>query len=918
MAFEIKKQVTIGELDCVLTQLRHVGSGARVLHIGNDDPENLFCLAFQTVPSSSDGAPHILEHTVLCGSEKYPVKDPFFGMIRRSLNTFMNAMTGDDMTFYPAASQVEKDFYNLLDVYVDAVFFPFLKEESFKQERKIVFNEMKGALASAEARGWHKLAETLYPNTPYRFNSGGDPKEIPGLTWEGLKAFHREHYAPSRCLFYFYGNLPLEKHLEYLEERLLGAAPKLEPLPSIPHQKRWTAPVRVADTYPVEKEEPTEERTNVLMAWLCTTPIEQLEVLELAVLDLVLTGSDASPLKLTLLKSGLCKEAYAFVDPESTDVPFIMMMRGCPEKAVDGLEKLVLQTLKTIATGGLPPSQLEAAIHQLEFSRTEILGDSGPFGLTLFRRTAPLLFHGGDAEEGLHIHQLFDELQRRFSDPNYLGSCIRKFLLDNTHWCRLAMSPDPERAARDEAEWIAPEGAEGGEGEEDDPNVLPKVTLDDVSSEAREFPLEIDKRSGLTVYSHPCFTNQVVDASLVFDLSAVAPDDLPYVRLLTSVLPEVGCGGRSYAETLDRMQLYTADVGAGLGLHPQADNPDLLRPVMAIDGKALRRNMDHLFPLLADIATSPDLQDRARMEELLMQHLSSLENGLIHNAMRYAVNQAGRGLSPLGHIYSQWYGLDYLQTIRAAAKDLDGTIERLVSLADQLLGIENAELVLGCDGEMKGEILNMLPNLPDKPHRPFEVPMVIPAHSEGRIIASPVAFTARVLRTVPYTHPDSPALDIAARLFEHRTLHKAIREEGGAYGANARFNPATGSFTFTCYRDPHLASSLEAMDRAVAGIVAGDFDAANLEEAKLTVLQKLDTPISPGSRASVAWARQREGRTPEVRQAYRDRLLTLDGAAISAAVEKHILPKMKEATVVAFAGRELFEREKSSLEILPV
>ncbi|GAG45897.1 unnamed protein product, partial [marine sediment metagenome] len=234
------------------------------------------------------------------------------------------------------------------------VFFPKLGEESFLQERKIVFNEMKGALASADARGWHRLSEVLYPDTNYRFNSGGDPSEIPDLSWEGLKDFHREHYAPSRCLFYFYGNLPLEQHLDYLEERVLGAAPRLEPLPKIPHQKRWTEPVRVADTYPVTPGEELEERTNVLISWLCTTPLEQLETLELAVLDMALTGSDASPLKMALLKSGLCKEAYAFIDPETADVPFILMMKGCDEEKVDELEKLIFETLEKIAEDGLP------------------------------------------------------------------------------------------------------------------------------------------------------------------------------------------------------------------------------------------------------------------------------------------------------------------------------------------------------------------------------------------------------------------------------------------------------------------------------------------------------------------------------------------------------------------------------------
>ncbi len=245
--FVVTNQTRIDELKCDLVELEHVKTGAKVIHIANDDPENLFCLSFQTLPTTSNGAPHVLEHTVLCGSKKFPVKDPFFAMGRRSLNTFLNALTGSDFTCYPAATQVEKDFYNLLEVYIDAVFHPELKKMSFLQEghrlefaeadnpkspllfKGIVFNEMKGTLAGAESRLWHAMMKELCVGLPYEFNSGGEPKEIPDLTYEELKKFHHTHYQPSRCLFFFYGNLPLKKHLEFIEEKILRGAEKLPP-----------------------------------------------------------------------------------------------------------------------------------------------------------------------------------------------------------------------------------------------------------------------------------------------------------------------------------------------------------------------------------------------------------------------------------------------------------------------------------------------------------------------------------------------------------------------------------------------------------------------------------------------------------------------------------------------------------------
>jgi Zn-dependent M16 (insulinase) family peptidase len=281
----VTKSVEVPELQCHLTELLHEESGAHFIHIGNDDPENLFCLSFRTLPDSSNGVAHILEHTVLCGSKKYPVKDPFFAMNRRSLNTFMNALTGADFTCYPAASQVEQDFYNILEVYLDAVFYPLLKEPSFLQEgwrlefadpedaaspltyKGIVYNEMKGALSSPTTRLIEHINAALFPNNPYGYNSGGDPKDIPKLTYEELLFFHQSYYHPSRCLFFFYGNLPLKKHLDFVSQKALKGIKALQPLSPIPKQPRFVRPVYKEAYYPISADEMSEDK-----AMPCTRP----------------------------------------------------------------------------------------------------------------------------------------------------------------------------------------------------------------------------------------------------------------------------------------------------------------------------------------------------------------------------------------------------------------------------------------------------------------------------------------------------------------------------------------------------------------------------------------------------------------------------------------------------------------------
>ncbi|MDB6080831.1 MAG: hypothetical protein JWO53_103, partial [Chlamydiia bacterium] len=469
--FIVTKSFEVPELECHLTQLTHEESGAEVLHVKASDPENFFCLSFRTLPSSSNGVAHILEHTVLTGSDKFPVKDPFFSMSRRSVNTFMNALTGADFTCYPASSQVEQDFYNLLSVYLDAVFHPRLQKLSFAQEghrlefatphdpstpleyKGIVYNEMKGALSSPMARLNEAISAALFPNTPYGFNSGGDPREIPNLSYEELLLFHRTYYHPSKCLFFFYGDIPLEKHLDFIDKEALQGVQKEPRLPPIPLQPRFTKEIRQELFYPVESEEKNEEKILISFSWLTVPILSQLEVLALTILDSVLMDTDASLLKRELLNSGLCKQANSALETESAEVPFTIVLKGCKSQDADTLETLIRSTLDRIAKNGIPESLIESALHQLELDRTEINPDGGPFGLSLFARCALIKQHGGKVEDGLRIHSLFKELRDTLSEePRFLCDLIVKYLLKNSHFVRIVMIPSQELAKEEEQE----------------------------------------------------------------------------------------------------------------------------------------------------------------------------------------------------------------------------------------------------------------------------------------------------------------------------------------------------------------------------------------------------------------------------------------------------------------------------------
>lgn len=974
--FVVTKSIPIPELQCHLRELVHTPTGAQIMHIANEDIENVFCLSFQTIPENSNGVAHILEHTVLCGSKKFPIKDPFFAMQRRSLNTYMNALTGQDFTCYPAASQVPQDFYNLLDVYLDAVFHPYINKLSFLQEghrlefalpdspsspleyKGIVFNEMKGAMSSPGARLGEITNKHLYPDVTYGHNSGGDPRHIPELSYEELLAFYKTHYHPSRCLFYFYGDLPLEKHLDFIHEHALKDAEKMEPLPKLPLQPRFLKPREVIEYYPISPDESVNDKTQIAFGWLTCHILDQETLMDLFILRIVLLGTDASPIKLALLRSGFCKEVSSYIESEISESAFVILARGCNPENANAIETCLKDVLEKIVADGIPLDAIESAIHQLEIAKSEIGGDHYPFGLSLFMRSALLKQHGGKAEDGLVIHSLFERIRSHvLEEPQYLTKLIDTYFLKNTHYVRVTLCPDAELTAKELAEEkatldrirshlsqaqireIVSQAQELAEfqkkQEEENLDCLPKVTLQDVERTPRVFQLDEESVGSLQVYHHGCFTNEIVYAGLTFDLPEVSEAELPYVSLFSSLMSQMGCGGRNYRENLDYIIAHTGGVGASLNLNLQVDDFSHFKPYFNIRGKAIHRKVPKLLSLMHDMATSMDFTDVERLREVILKYFTSLENTLNQNAIKYAINLSASQLGVPSRISNTWYGMQQYKLIREFAHNFDQhapyIIEKLQELKQRLLCVDRTHLILSCDEEIYGSMHNAgfygLDHLVCKPGKPWKSPFTVePLVPQGRIISASVAFTAKVFSTVPYTHPDTPALNVAACLCDNLTLHRRIREQGGAYGGGAGTNSMSGNFYFYSYRDPNIASTFKAFEDSIHAIANGHFEQEDLEETKLELLQGLDSPVSPGSRAELAYGWLREGKTYELRKSYRERLLDLQKDQVIEAVKRSVIPNMGAGVPVVFAGKDLLEKENMLmaenhlpvLKILPV
>jgi len=960
--FAIKRCEFIEELQLALIEAEHISSSAKVIYLQADDPENVFCLSFQTVPKSSNGIAHILEHAVLCGSKKYPIKDPFFSMTRRSLQTYMNALTGSDFTCYPAASCLQKDFFHLLDVYIDAVFFPNLDELSFKQEghrlefdnpldpssplkyKGIVYNEMKGAMSSPHSRLRESLYKELFPDTTYGVNSGGDPEEIPSLTYEEFKAFHKTYYHPSRCIFYFYGDTPLETHLEYLQKRVLKDAKSLPPLEEVPRQKRFSSPKKSASSYPSQ-----EEGENFLSFGFLTAEIEeQKELLTLELLDQILLDTDASPLKRALLESGIVPQISSYIESDILQAPFVITCAGISVEKADEIERLLFRSLKEIADRGIPRDLIENALHQLELEKSTIGGGNSPFGLELFWRSALPSHQGVDAARGLRfksdIADIYEELKKT---PRYFEERIYKYFLNNTHWVRLLLTPDSaltekeEKQEKEKLEEIQKRLSEKEKkqlvkeaealmvrqraDEEQADDLLPTLTLKDVPDEPKDYLLDEYPCKNATLYTHTCVTNGLCYLTLSLPLPHIARDELWLLRMLADFLPQIGTKNRRYTEVLKLMQEYTGGIFGNLSTYSEAQDPLIFSPHMQLKSRCLSKNTEKMFSLTKEILYEADFSDKERLEELIKKQHVQLKASLTSRSLRYALSLSQSAHLPSSCLQEEWFGLSYLKKLDTLVENLPKELENLQS---KLKGIHQTILSAKTDVVVTAEeaLLPLLQKetssfpVPKEGYSPFTLKLTLPSpYFHYYDNASPVSFAAKAVMTVPYTDEKSASFTLVSHLLQNLYLHRAIREEGGAYGGGAQISSLSGKFHFYSYRDPCLYETLQNFDNSLRFLVEEGFSEKDLTEAKLEVYQSLDDPLAPEEKAATSYFWKNCRITYALRQKWRQELKKVTKEQVLECCKK--LQESKSYSTCVFAGKALVEkentlREKKNLPIL--
>ncbi len=924
-SFEWLRSEKIDSLNLVVEEYRHRNTGALHYHLASDHSENVFLVAFRTVPMDSTGVAHILEHTALCGSGKYPVRDPFFMMIRRSLNTFMNAFTSSDWTAYPFASKNRKDFFNLLDVYLDAAFDSRLHRLDFAQEghrlefsdandsssplqiKGVVYNEMKGAMSSTNNVLWHTITKYLYPTTTYHYNSGGDPKEIPQLGYDQLLQFYKSHYHPSNAVFMTFGDIPASELQERFDSLALSAFKKLDIEISVQNEKRYLAPIRVEEFY--NSEESSGNRTHIVLAWLLGKSTDLKELFEAQLLNLVLLDNSASPL-LNVLETtdlGSSPSPMCGLEDSYREMSFMCGLEGCSDDSTGPVENLIIQSLENIVREGIPQEQVDAALHQLELHQREITGDSYPYGLQLILASLSTAVHRGDPIDLLNIDPVLEQLRTEIQDPRFVPDLIDRLLLQNRHRLTLTLHPDSGLASREAAaesrqleelkarlsseqvQSIIRESQALAERQEqeDNPELLPKVGLEDIpkSIEQPEPVTGVLPVTGSMVNYYGQGTNGICYQQAVLQLPALPQELLPLLPLYSSCLTELGVGNLDYT----RVQTWQSQVSGGIScfsnIRSTVADEQQAEGYLILSSKALQRNHQAMTELLSRTLHDVRFDEYQRVREIIEQICDRKVSGITGHGHSLAMSLASSRMSPaasLSHRFAGLAGVRFLKTLREDIKHserLHDLVENLARIHQSILSAPRQFLSIAEPEHHESVLEDIRRGWDLVPGGVDFASLQFPA-SRGRVceawtLPTQVNFCAKAFPTVPSGHPDHAPLTVLAGFMRNGFLHRTIREQGGAYGGGADQDAGSASFRFYSYRDPRLDQTLKDFDRAVDWVLSADHQNRQLEEAILGVIASMDKPSSPAGEAKRAFFNNLFGRDLDYLTELRQRILAV-------------------------------------------
>ena len=915
--FEQTRQRRIGELDAVLHEYTHAASGARLCWLEREDENKSFCAAFRTLPFDDTGVFHILEHSVLCGSKHFPVKEPFVELMKGSLNTFLNALTFPDKTCYPVASRNGRDFLNLMRVYLDAVFFPSIHEkpEIFRQEgwhyelrdgvltrSGVVLNEMKGAFADADELLISAMSRALFPDSPYRFVSGGDPESIPELTYEAFAAAHKRFYHPSNSYLLLDGSIDQDESFALLDE-YLSQFTAIDPDTQIRAQTPVRAERRTID-YPLPAGEPAQQRWKLGCGYVLGTYQDAQTLFAAQVLSDVLCGSNHAPLCRAILEKGLAEDVVLSCDEQCMQPNLLLRVQNFREADLPAIQSTIRDTLTALCENGLDREQIEASLASFEFKLRERDYGTMPRGLIFELEILSSWLYDGDPAARLRFGEVFEALHAAVG-TGYYEALLRRLLLENTHTAEILLRPSQtcgqERQAReretlqktletlDEAQRSrivsGQERLAALQQEPDSPEALaaiPHVQLSDLPRDPSPIPTEVEEDGRLIL--HAVQTDGIVYPTAYFAADDLTEEQLPYMSILGTALGQLPAGGMDALELQKQLRLKLGSLSAALAPYSQYHAPQRYRLYAAVSFSALESKLPEAVRLTAQILTQTDFSDKAKLLELIRQQRDGLQQQIVNSGSSAAMLRASAALNAASACSERCAGVSYYRWLRELEQNFDaradGLIDTLRMLCEKLfvtarmrlsvtgIGRQNAGLVQAglCEALPTGSA----PGAPQQAR-------LLPVCKEGIVIPSEVSFTAVCGDVRAY----SGDLRIACRAASLGYYWNEIRVQGGAYGTGLLVRE-TGLVCAYTYRDPDCRRSRGAIGRTAAYLEAAAASGEAQDVNIIGAISDAEPLLSPRLQGAVADTWLLKGSTMDDRRRMRHALLDAGPASLAA------------------------------------
>jgi Zn-dependent M16 (insulinase) family peptidase len=955
--FELVNERTIPEINTRARLYRHVATGAQVLSMENDDENKVFGISFATPPTDSTGVPHIMEHSVLCGSRKYPVKEPFVELIKGSLNTFLNAFTYPDKTVYPIASQNLQDFYNLIDVYMDAVFYPRITREILQQEgwhyeldapeqplsfKGVVFNEMKGAYSSPDNLLYRYTQQSLFPDNAYGVDSGGDPASIPNLTYEQFKRFHDTYYHPSNALIYFYGDDDPARRLERVQDYLKDFQ-RIQLDAGIRIQKPFTEPRYRVYGYDAGAPDASAGAASarkglVTINWMLDDNADVQASLAQTILSHILVGTPASPLRKALIDSGLGEDVTGGgLEDELRQLTFSTGLKGIVPEDASKVEGVIVEALNHLAREGIERDMIEAALNTIEFRLREYNTGSFPRGLAMMMAALTTWLHGGDPAERLAFEAPLNAIKQKLAaNPRYFEDLIRASFLNNPHRTTVLMKPDPDVRARTEAaERARLDAARASMSDADVQRVveetrrlkemqaapdspealatIPMLKLGDLDKQNKLIPLDMGELQGTRLLYHDLFTNGITYLDIGFNLRALAQTDLPLVTLFGRALLEMGTRSEDFVKLSQRIGSKTGGIRpTSFSSTVQHSANDEAAAWLFLRGKATVAQSGELLNILKDVLLTANLDNRERFKQMVLEEKAGQETGLLPAGHRVVNTRLRAQYTQADWAAEQISGLSYLFALRALAEQVDkdwpAVLARLEAMRSALLNRANAIVNVTLDHAnwqtvqpALGEFLGALPAT-GRAVGAWTPTLAKGESREGLTIPAQVNYVCKGANLYQLGYPFSGSALVIANLIRTTWLWERVRVQGGAYGGFCMFDHRSGTFTYVSYRDPNLLGTLDNYDQTPHFLRGLELSEDDVTKAIIGAIGDLDAYQLPDAKGYTSMLRMLAGDSDADRQRLRDQVLATTPAQINAFAD--VLEQVKAHGTVVVLGSE--------------